>query len=73
MRDCQQQSLALLRKYLTKEHLCWDAVQMLPKLVLIHSTACNADSQRTVSHGLNVYGMLSLGTLERLSALSKMS
>lgn len=32
-----------------KNIFCWDVVQMLPRLVLIHGTACNADSQRSES------------------------
>lgn len=32
-----------------KNIFCWDAVQMLQRLVLIHGTACNADSQRSES------------------------
>lgn len=38
-----------LKKIFDERTFCWDAVQMLPRLVLIHGTACNADSQRSES------------------------
>lgn len=38
-----------LKKVSDKRTFCWNAVQMLHRLVLIHGTACNADSQRSES------------------------
>lgn len=46
---------------------------MLPRLVLIHVTACNADSQRSDSQFECVWVVFSLGTSQRLYALSEMS
>ena len=38
-----------LKKVFDKRTFCWNAVQMLHRLVLIHGTACNADSQHSES------------------------
>lgn len=48
MHVCQQQSLTLTKKVFDKR-TSFAGVQMLPRLVLIHGTVCNADSQLSES------------------------